>query len=217
MLARDAATGRLTDASCVDFLPEPSKPEPGAEESSETKKKDENGKGRNANAAADPCQSVPGLESVHMLAVSGDGSSVWAFGLGLGRELQQGPHHRQADRDRMRQLVRHPLREVGRPRSVRAAAVSPDGRNVYIATGNARALVAFGVGAAVTAASASANRAGVAHVAVACPGQLTRPCHGRLVLTRRSRIDLSPRRPRSRVAHAPQGDRALHDRSRRSR
>ncbi|HLM86336.1 MAG TPA: hypothetical protein VK272_09130 [Solirubrobacteraceae bacterium] len=182
VLARDAATGRLADDGCIDFLPEPVKPEPGAEES-ETEKDTEK-----VAEPADLCQSVPGLESVQMLAVSGDGSSVWAFGPGSAVSFSRDPTTGKLTETACASSSDTRCAKLADLEAFSAAAVSPDGRNVYIATGNARALVAFGVGAAVTAASASANSAGVAHVGVACPGQLTRPCHGRLVLTRRSRM-----------------------------
>jgi hypothetical protein len=67
---------------------------------------------------------------------------------------------------------------------VSGAALSPDGRQVYVAASASDAVMAFGVGAAVTTARASASRAGVARVSVACPTGLRRACIGRVGLTR---------------------------------
>jgi hypothetical protein len=44
--------------------------------------------------------------------------------------------------------------------------------------------MAFGIGAAVTTASAAVTRAGTARVRVACPASLHRACRGRVQLTR---------------------------------
>ncbi len=191
VLSRNAATGALTDSSCVDFLPEPPKAEPGGgegeDESEEAKEREQEAAKERERLAADPCQSVPGLESLDMLAVSGDGSSVWALASGsavsFSRDQSTGKLTETAcassSDSRCAKLADFEFA---------AGALSPDGRNVYVATGGEQAFLAFGIGASVTAASASANRNGLARVAVACPASLRRPCYGRLVLTRVRRI-----------------------------
>jgi hypothetical protein len=75
ILARNATTGQLTDASCVDFLPQPPKPEPGEEHEEE-----EQAEKQPEHEAPDSCKRVPGLEGVETIAISGDGSTVYAFG-----------------------------------------------------------------------------------------------------------------------------------------
>jgi hypothetical protein len=65
---------------------------------------------------------------------------------------------------------------------VRAAAVSPDGREVYVTSSDK--VMVFGMGAAVVSARAAATRAGMAQLRVACPAALRRRCSGRVELTR---------------------------------
>ncbi len=67
---------------------------------------------------------------------------------------------------------------------VEAAAVSPDGRNVYAVTAGGKAVLAFGIGAAVSSQATAATLRPMATVAVTCPARLARPCRGRVLLTR---------------------------------
>jgi DNA-binding beta-propeller fold protein YncE len=73
VLARNESTGALTDASCLDFLAAPRKPEP-EEPGEETEKEAE------PALPPDRCERVPALGGGSVLAVSADGSSVYAFG-----------------------------------------------------------------------------------------------------------------------------------------
>jgi len=181
VLGRDAASGRLSDVGCVDYLPQPVKPEEGEEH--------EAGQEPPSKEAepTDPCERVPGLESVNRIAISGDGSAVYAFGsssaVSFARDAATGALTETgcaSDED---------PRCTAAPdlKSVEAAAVSPDGHDVYVTSTGSPALLAFGVGAAVTSATASASSAGVAHVSVSCPAHLLRPCRGRVLLTRVAR------------------------------
>jgi len=191
VLSRNAATGKLADAGCVDFLPQPVKPEAGNGEEPENEKEQEQEREQEEarereRLASDPCQSVPGLESVEMVAVSGDGSAVWAFGAGSAVSFSRDPSTGKLTETGCASSSDARCASLPDLTGFETAAVSPDGRNVYIATGGERALLAFGIGAAVTAARVSASQAGIARVPVACPAQLRRPCRARLVLTRRA-------------------------------
>jgi len=199
ILSRNPASGRLTDSGCVDFLPVPEKPEPkeeGEEAEEEEAKESE-------PEPADPCTSVPGLSGVDTIAISADGSQLYAFGadsaVSFSRSTATGA------------LTEAACGSESDPRcaslpdlsGVEAAAVSPDGHNVYVATTKTRALIAFGLGASVTSTAATASR-DLARVAVACPARLTHPCRGRVVLT--AAID---RRTRHHVHHKRRRRRAV--------
>ncbi len=193
VLARNPSTGALSDSSCVDYAAPPNKHEQSAEE-------EEGGEANEPASAPDPCASVAGLESVDAIAVTGDGSAVYAIGSGsavvFARDQSSG------------KLTEVSCAAEEDPRcssfpslqGVEGAAVSPDGRNVYIADAKIDAVLAFGVGSAVTTARASATRAGIARVRVQCPRALRRPCRGRLELSRavRARAGRGTRRRRLR-------------------
>jgi DNA-binding beta-propeller fold protein YncE len=127
---------------------------------------------------------VAGLESVDQIAVTGNGSAVYAIGSGSAVVFA-----RDQSTGRLTEVscaAEEDARCSSFPslQGVEGAAVSPDGRNVYIADAKIDAVLAFGVGSAVTTARASATRAGIAGVRVQCPRALRRPCRGRLELTR---------------------------------
>ncbi len=189
VLSRDPSTGALADASCVDFLPPAEKPE-------ERSKEEEGEESKPEPLPPDVCERVAGLDVVDTVAVSGDGSAVYAIGgssaVVFSRDQATGK-----------------LTEVacaassdGRCTSypslsgVEGAVVSPDGRDVYVASGKDNAVVGFGLGAAVTTARTSATRAGTASVRVQCPRGLRRPCRGEVELTRA--VHRSSRRARHR-------------------
>lgn len=67
-------------------------------------------------------------------------------------------------------------------------AISPDARNVYVASRYAGAIVAFGAAVAVTA-RVTASRSSLATVRLACPAARSRPCSGR--------VRIASRRPRA--------------------
>ncbi len=179
ILARNAATGQLRDSSCVDFLPQPPKPEPGEEheEEEQTEKQPE-------HEAPDSCKRVPGLEGVETIAISGDGSTVYAFGSSSAVSFSRDPGT--GDLTEMACASDSDSRCAPLPdlSGVEAAAVSPDGSDVYVVTSNDKAVLAFGSGAAVASASATTTDKGLARVAVACPERMSRPCGGRIALTR---------------------------------
>jgi DNA-binding beta-propeller fold protein YncE len=176
VLARDAG-GRLSDSSCLDYLP----PERHEE-------KDEEGEGEEAEkeppAPADPCTQVPGLAGAIALTVNAEGSTVSVFGpdsaATFSRDAASG------------KLTETSCAAGEDPRcsslsglgEVRAAAVSPDGRNVYLVTGREASVLALGVGAAVTSSTAVASRAGTTVMHVACPRAMSGPCRGRVLLDR---------------------------------
>jgi DNA-binding beta-propeller fold protein YncE len=176
ILTRNAATGQLGDSGCVDLLPVPEKHESEEHEEPEEEAKEQE------KEPADLCTSVPGLDSVESIAISADGSQLYAFGgdsaVSFARNAATGA------------LTETACASESDPRcasvpdlsGVEAAAVSPDGRNVYLVTANSKSLLAFGLGASVTSSAAAASR-DLARVSIACPARLSRPCRGRVVLT----------------------------------
>ncbi len=192
ILARNATTGQLTDSSCVDFLPEPPKPEPGEEGEEEQAEKEPE------HETPDSCERVPGLESVETIAISGDGATVYAFGsdsaVSFSRNPSTGALTEAACASESDSRCA-PLPDLS---EVEAAAVSHDGSDVYVVTRKDKAVLAFGIGAAITSTSAAATDAGVARVTVACPGRLARPCRGRIALTRVADVRVADARHRLR-------------------
>ena len=139
---------------------------------------------------------MPGLDAVDVVAVSGDGSEVYAIAgssaVVFSRDQATGKLTEVACASSSdSRCTSYPSLS-----GVEGAAVSPDGRDVYVATGKGNAVVGFGLGAAVTTASASATHAGTASVRVQCPRGLRRPCTGEVELTRALRR--SSRRTRHR-------------------
>ncbi len=176
VLSRNAATGQLADVSCVDYLPAPVKAEPGEEEEQEEQKMEAE--------PPDTCERVPGLERVETLAISADGSAVYAFGKSSAVSFSRDPATGALTETACASNSDPRCAGLNDLSEVEGAAVSPDGRDVYVVSAGKHALIAFGIGAAVTSATAAATRAGVALVGVSCPAHLARTCRGRLALTR---------------------------------
>jgi len=181
VFSRDPVTGALTESSCIDFLPPP-------EEHSENNEEENNEQGNSEEedhetSAPDSCAKVPGLERIEALAVSGDGSEVYAFGSDslviFARESSTGKLTEASCASKEDSRCASAASLDG----VNDASISSDGREVYVTTNDGDVLV-FALGAATTTAQASANRAGLARIAVACPRALRRPCVGRVMLLR---------------------------------
>ena len=175
VLRRDPTSGALSDTGCVDLLPE-EKPKKGAHEAEEEEEEVEE-----EPSGPDPCSSVAGLHSAQVLAVTGDGATVYALGsdsaVVFSRDRSTGKLTEvscAADEDTRCTN----FREV----PVSDAVLSPDGREVYVAGGNA--VTAFGVGSTIATASAAVTRSGRLRLRLDCPSRLRRPCAGRLVLVR---------------------------------
>jgi DNA-binding beta-propeller fold protein YncE len=173
VLARNPSTGALSDSSCVDYAAPPKKhEEPEEEEPNEPP------------PAPDQCASVPGLESVDAVAVTGNGSELYAIGRGSAVVFS-----RDQSAGKLTEVscaAAEDARCTSFPslQGVEGAAVSPDGRYVYIAAAKIDAVLGFGVGSTVTTARTSATRAGIARVAIRCPSALHGTCSGRVQLTR---------------------------------
>jgi len=176
VLSRDATTGALSDASCVDFLPKETH-----EEKDEEEEKEES---HEPPPPPDPCQSVPGLDNVRVVAVSGDGSAVYAIGSGSAAIFSRDPSTGKLTETSCASSEDSRCTSLPPLRGVEGAAVSPDGREVYVTASASSAVMVFGVGAAVSSAQAATTRAGTASVRVACPAALRRSCSGRVELTR---------------------------------
>lgn len=178
ILARDPSSGQLSDVGCVDYLPVPVKPEPGEEEGEEHEAPE------TAKEPPDPCTSVPGLEGVLKIALNAEGTQLYAFGSTSAVSFAVNP-----DTGALTELgcaSSNDPRCASAPdlSDVEAAAVSPDGRNVYVVTAGGKAVLAFGIGATVSSNATAATLRPMATVAVTCPARLARPCHGRVLLTR---------------------------------
>ncbi|HTB69574.1 MAG TPA: hypothetical protein VK707_01155 [Solirubrobacteraceae bacterium] len=183
VLSRDPGTGALSSSGCVEFAPKPEKPEPeeGEEES-------ESAKGQTASRAsaadtASGCSSAPGLNGVSVVAVSGDGSAVYAIGSGSAAIFSRDAASGQLTETSCAVANDERCTSLPELSGVTGAAVSPDGHQVYVVAAKSDAVTAFGIGAAVTTARTSATRAGTARVSVACPAGLRHACSGRVLLT----------------------------------
>jgi DNA-binding beta-propeller fold protein YncE len=192
VLGRDPVTGALSDASCVDFRSPPKSEEAGGEggepEEESKEEKEERAKEaaeQKALEAADPCTGVAGIENVESLAVSGDGSAVYAFGSDSAVSFSRNASNGALTETGCASNEDPRCSKAGSLDRVVTATVTPDGRDVYVATGAESQLVlAFGIGAAATGATATVSRTGIAHVSVLCPVHLAHPCSGRLLLSR---------------------------------
>lgn len=196
VLARNPASGQLADIGCVDHLPAPEKSEPNEEEEEpgERAEKEKEKQQEKEKEAADPCTRVPGLEDVKTIAVGGEGSEIYAFGSGsavsFSRNAESGALTETACAAGESESNCSVLPDLT---GVEAAAVSPDGRNVYVVTSNSKALLAFGIGPAIMGA-ASTSRPTSALVRVACPARLAQGCRGRVIFTRMLRRHAGRRR-----------------------
>jgi hypothetical protein len=130
---------------------------------------------------SDACTSVPGIDSVQSIAISADGSQLHAFGTDSAVSFTRDPGTGALTETACASASDARCASVSDLSGVEAAAVSPDGRNVYAITTSSKALLAFGLGASVTSTAAASHN--LARVAVACPAHLARSCRGRVVLT----------------------------------
>ena len=173
---RNPATGALSSSSLPwTFCPSPNRRNPGKK----AKKR-----GRKVLHVSGPMRERPGLNDVSVVAVSGDGSSVYALGSGsaaiFSRDAKTGKLTETscaADEDSR-------CTSLPSLQGVSGAAVSPDGHEVYVVAAKSNAVMVFGIGASVSTTSASTSRAGTATVRVVCPAGLRRTCSGRVNLTR---------------------------------
>jgi len=201
VLSRDPSSGALSDTSCVDFLPVEKNEEKNKEEGEEEERQHE-------PTPQDPCSRVAGLDSVDVVAVSGDGSAVYAIGSGsaaiFSRDASTGKlTETSCAADEDSRCTSLPSLE-----GVEGAAVSPDGHEVYVAAARSDAVMVFGIGAAVVTGHSSATHAGTARVNVECPLGLQRPCIGHLELTRVVAGEATHGRHRDRVRRIGAGDSA---------
>jgi DNA-binding beta-propeller fold protein YncE len=175
VLNRNPSTGALTDASCVDLLP--------VEEHEENEEHEQEPE-ESEPVAADRCTSVAGLASVAVVAVSGDGSAVYAIGSGSAAIFSRDASTGKLTETSCAASEDNRCTSLPPLEGVEGAAVSTDGREVYVAASASNAVMVFGVGAAVTTGHTSATRAGIARLHVDCPRSLRKDCVGRLELTR---------------------------------
>jgi DNA-binding beta-propeller fold protein YncE len=177
VLSRNSTTGALSTSGCVEYQAPPPKPEP--EEEGE-----EEGEAKKASAAAGQCASAPGLNSVSVVAVSGDGSSVYAIGSGSAAIFSRNAATGALTETSCAAENDERCTSLPALSGVTGAAVSPDGREVYVVASRSSAVMVFGVGAAVTTGHTAATGAGTARVSVTCPAGLRNACTGRVDLTR---------------------------------
>jgi DNA-binding beta-propeller fold protein YncE len=188
VLSRDASSGALSASSCLQFSPKPEKPEAEEEENEEESEaahpSRHSAKGASATAADSTCAPVPGLDNLSAVVVSGDGSAVYAIGSGAAAIFARNAATGQLTETSCAVDDDERCTSLPSLEGVTAAALSPDGHEVYVVAGKSDAVMVFGIGAAVTSAQAAATRAGAARVEVVCPAQLHRACSGRVELTR---------------------------------
>jgi DNA-binding beta-propeller fold protein YncE len=182
VLSRNPSTGALTDASCLDFLRVEEHEEKGENEEGEQEPEEEGEPG------VDRCTSVAGLENVSVVAVSGDGSAVYAIGSGSAAIFSRDAATGQLTEASCAASEDNRCTSLPALEGVEGAAVSTDGREVYVAASGSDAVMVFGVGAAVSTGHTSATRAGIARLHVDCPRSLRSACVGRLALTRLERV-----------------------------
>ncbi|HTZ86854.1 MAG TPA: beta-propeller fold lactonase family protein [Solirubrobacteraceae bacterium] len=194
VMTRDTTTGAVIGTACVEYAPkEEESGEPEEDEEGEENEEDAKGKpapkgkdkGKRARAsAAGNCTASPGLGNVEVVAVSGDGSSVYSIGAGSAAVFTRNPSSGALSEASCAENEDPRCTDMPSLQGISDAAVSPDGHQVYVVSQRSNALMVFGVGAAVTTGHAAASRAGLAHVSVACPTGLRRACSGRVQLTR---------------------------------
>lgn len=202
VLTRDASTGALSTSGCVEFEPKPEKPESEEAESEEAE-------GAKASAADARCSSAPGLNDVSVVAVSGDGSSVYAIGSGSAAIFSRNAATGQLTETSCAVDDDERCTSLPTLSGVTDAAVSPDGREVYVVASKSSAVMVFGVGAAVTTGHAAATQAGTAKVSVACPAGLHNACTGRVNLTRAVVLAAKRHEHRARVRRTKLGNSAV--------
>ena len=188
VLSRNATTGELADSGCVDHVPTPEQNEPDEEEDQEERaEREQEKKEEKEEEASDPCTRVPGLEDVKTIAVGGGGSEIYAFGsasaVSFSRDAGSGKLTETACAAGESESSCAVLPDLT---GVQAAAVSPDGRDVYVVTSNTKALLAFGIGPAILGTAGTSSH-GNALVRVACPARLMQRCRGRVIFTRMRR------------------------------
>ncbi|MEA2214575.1 MAG: 6-phosphogluconolactonase [Solirubrobacteraceae bacterium] len=180
VLAR-AADGRLGDSSCLDYLP----PERHEEDEREGEDEGEGGESeKEPPAPPDPCAQVPGLAGAIALTVNAEGSTVSVFGPSSAATFSRDAATGRLTETSCAAAEDPRCSSLSGLEEVEAAAVSPDGRNVYLVTRGDASVLALGVGAAVTSSTAVASRAGTTAVGVACPRAMSGPCRGRVLLDR---------------------------------
>jgi DNA-binding beta-propeller fold protein YncE len=175
VFSRDASSGALTESGCVDLQPPEKHPENNEEEEEQE---------AHEPTPPDPCTSVPGLASVEVLAVSGDGSSVYAIGNGSAVIFSRDPASGKLTERSCANNDDSRCTSMPQLDGIDGAALSSDGREVYVTARGSGEVMVFGVGAAVTTSQASATSAGLARVSVACPRDLSTSCAGNVMLLR---------------------------------
>ncbi len=186
-LSRNPSTGALSDVGCVEDQPPPR--ELTQEEKEEQQEEEKNGEREpegEPSHPAGPCQSAPGLGHLSAVAVSGDGAQVYAIGDGTAAIFTRDPSTGSLSESACAASEDSRCTSLPSLSGVAGAAVSPDGRQVYVAASKSNAVMVFGIGAAISASAPSGTSAsaGVARVRVACPSGLRLPCSGTLELTR---------------------------------
>jgi DNA-binding beta-propeller fold protein YncE len=202
VFTRNPSTGALSEASCVDFLAPPKQPESKEEQEEEEKEHSEPG-------PPDPCTSVPGLRDIAALAVSGDGSAVYAIGSDSAAILSRDPATGNLTEASCADSEDSRCTSMTSLSGVDGAAVSPDGREVYVTAKDAGAVAVFGIGAAVASGHATASAAGLARIPVVCPRGLSRWCVGHVRLVRAVTSSSAHGRVRAHISRTAGGDSAV--------
>jgi sugar lactone lactonase YvrE len=126
------------------------------------------------------CTALPGLDHVHRVAVSPDGSTLFAVGDGVVSAFTVQPGDTLTEMGCAVALDSRCSTPTG-VLGATALAVSPDGNNVYVAAAGSGAVTAFGLGASVTGGTVQGL---VSTLTVSCPDQSSAGCSGRVLLAR---------------------------------
>ena len=176
ILGRDPAAGTLSEVGCLDELDLP--------DNSDNSGSGASVRGRQAQDEPDPCTSVPGLDSIGAVAVSPDGSTVYSVGDSALAVFSRDPATGRLRETSCAVDMDSRCSTFPALAGVSGAAVSPDGRNVYVTASQSNGVFALGPGAAAAATAAVVGRGGRAAVAVACPAAMRTACAGTVGLAR---------------------------------
>ncbi|HEX2016260.1 MAG TPA: beta-propeller fold lactonase family protein [Solirubrobacteraceae bacterium] len=212
-LKRDTASGAISESACFDYLTPPPPPDTTTDDSTDSSGDSTARAKTRQTSTADPCTSIPGIYSVRSLALAPDGSHLYSVGTGNVSIFNRDT----AGNLRQSACISVDDTRCGKGRALdgpSSAATSPDGNNLYVASGG-NSIASFGPGVAMPSSRAVLRRDGSAFIAMACPARAHSGCAGTVTLRRPGAPHRGrPHRRRAQVARsAALGVAAFHLRS----
>jgi sugar lactone lactonase YvrE len=194
-LRRDATSGLLSEVGCVDYLQPPGTSGDGSSSTDNSSSGDNSATTSSAmtgsrrtrasqNAPTDPCTSVPGIASVTRMALSPDGTKLFAVGFDNVSIFTRDPASGGLTLNACVSTDDTRCGTVTGLNGPSAAVTSIDGANLYVVSGG-NALTAYGPAVAMPTTRAALHRDGSATIAVACPAAARARCAGVLRLALR--------------------------------